>query len=150
MAINASGEGSGDTLNIDMTPLIDVTFLLLIFFMTISSFNEMERTAELQLPVAFQAQVEDDVSKRRMVINIEKDGQIVLYNQRMNMAQFENKIEKYRNSLRKLAEKTGQAPIVIRGDKGTEYENIKGVLSKVYEERFERVMFAAYQPEDQK
>lgn len=147
MAINESGEGAGPTLNVDMTPLIDVTFLLLIFFMTISTFNEMERKAEVELPVAFQARILDDVSKKRLVINVEEDGTIVMYNQYLNMAQFEQQLEKYASGLRKLAEKTGSAPIVIRGDEEAEYRHVKGVLSKVYDERFEQIMFAAYQPD---
>lgn len=149
MAMKTSRQGSGETLNVDMTPLIDVTFLLLIFFMTVSTFNEMERMAEVELPVAFQARIEEDVSKKRLVINVEEDGNIVMYNQNMNMAQFEQSLEKYARGLKQLEAKTGAAPIVVRGDKKTEYRHVKNVLAKVYELRFERVMFAAYQPDEQ-
>ncbi len=150
MAVNANGEGSGETLNVDMTPLIDVTFLLLIFFMTITTFNKMERMAELELPVAFQAQIQQDVSKKRLVVNVEKGGDIVMYNQRMNLAKFKQKMDKYKAGLRRLEEKTGSAPIIIRGDKDAEYKNVKPVLKKIYDLRFEKMMFAAYRPEDKK
>lgn len=145
MAINASAEGAGPTLDVDMTPLIDVVFLLLIFFMIISVFNDMERSAEVELPAAYQAQIQQDVAKERMIINIEKDGTIVLYNQDMNMAGFKRQLKKYKPGLQTLAKKTGSAPIVVRGHKECPYRHIKGVLGAIYDEAFEKIMFAAYQ-----
>lgn len=145
MAINASSEGQGPTVDVDMTPLIDVVFLLLIFFMIISVFNDMERQAEVELPVGFQAQITEDLAKERMVVNVEADGTIVLFNQDMNMAGFQNELQKYAAGLKKLAAKSGSAPIVVRGDRECPYEHIRGVLGAIYEQRFEKIMFAAYQ-----
>lgn len=145
MALNASSEGEGPTLDVDMTPLIDVVFLLLIFFMIISVFNDMERQADVELPVGFQARIAKDVAKERMVINVEEDGRVVLYNQHMTMAAFEKKLQKYEPGLKKLAEKSGAAPIVVRGDKNTPYEHVKKVLGAIYAHRFKKIMFAAYE-----
>jgi biopolymer transport protein ExbD len=145
MAINASSEGEGPTLDVDMTPLIDVVFLLLIFFMIISVFNNMERKADVELPVGYHAQIAKDVAKERMVINIEEDGTIVLYNQDMNMAAFRKQLSKYEAGLKKLAEKSGAAPIVVRGDQDCPYEHVKKVLGAIYDERFKKIMFAAYE-----
>jgi biopolymer transport protein ExbD len=145
MAINASSEGEGSPLDVDMTPLIDVVFLLLIFFMIISVFNDMERKAEVELPVGYQARIAKNVAKERMIVNIEQNGTIVLFNQDMTMSQFRQKLQKYSAGLKKLAEQSGAAPIVVRGDKECPYEHVKKVLAAIYQQRFQKIMFAAYE-----
>lgn len=149
MAMNASAEGAEPALDVDMTPLIDVTFLLLIFFMVISAFNEMERTAELELPQAFQAMIEEEAARERMIINVEEDGQLVAFNQYVSMERFEDQLEKYAAGLKRMQERTGEAPILIRGDKNAEYRHVRRVIGAVYDHEFEKVMFAAYQREQE-
>jgi len=128
-----------------MTPLIDVTFLLLVFFMVVSAFNQMERNAELELPAAYQATIEKDVAKERMVINIEADGTIILYGKSMDVPQLRRNLKNYGPCLRALGQRTGEAPVVVRGDRDCPYREIKKVLSAVYDEGFTKVMFAAYE-----
>jgi len=134
-------------LDVDMTPLIDVTFLLMIFFMVVSTLNDMEREAKVELPLAYQAQIEKEVAKERMVINIEADGAIVLYGQRMNMAAFKENLRRYAPGLRALGA-TGAAPIVLRGHKDCPFRHVRDVLAAIYEEGFTKILFAAYFKEE--
>ena len=133
--------------SVDMTPLIDVTFLLLAFFMIISVFNQMERTAELELPIIAQALIERDVAEQRMVVNVEHDGQIVLFGQRVDMFEFRQHLRKMGPTLRALGRQTGESALIIRGDKFCPFEHIRQVLSAIYEEDIRQVMFAAYEAE---
>ena len=141
-------EGSDPALDVNMTPLIDVTFLLLIFFMIISIFNKMESMAELELPKAFQAQIMEGMQEGRLVVNVEGDGQIVVFAQRMGVAGFRRMLQKHVDALQQLAKKSGEAAIVIRGDQDTVYEDIKQVIDIVKDYGFRRIMFAAYQMEE--
>jgi biopolymer transport protein ExbD len=47
---------SSVTSAINMTPIIDVVFLLLIFFLVTSQFEQMERNLDVELPSASEAQ----------------------------------------------------------------------------------------------
>ena len=131
--------------DVDMTPLIDVTFLLLIFFMVISVFNHMERAAELDLPSVVQAMVQKDVAEDRMVVNIEKDGSIVLFNQDVTLDAFRDQLHRIGPALRMLGGKGEEAPLVIRGDRDCPFEHVRHILAAVYEENITKVMFAAYE-----
>jgi len=136
-------------LDVDMTPLIDVTFLLMIFFMVVSVFNDMEREAKVELPATYyQAQIEKEVAKERMVINVEADGAIVLYSQRMDMPAFREALRRYAPGLRALGA-TGTAPIVLRGHKACPFRHVRDVLAAIYEEDFTKIMFAAYAREEE-
>jgi biopolymer transport protein ExbD len=60
--------------SLSLTPLIDVVFLLLIFFLVATKFAEEEREMDLLLPDAMSA--EPLISEpKEMFINIDKDGQ---------------------------------------------------------------------------
>jgi biopolymer transport protein ExbD len=131
-------------LDVDMTPLIDVVFLLMIFFMVISTLNEMERQAKLELPEAYQAIIRKDVARERMVINVEQDGQIRVFGSPMSLGRLREALATRRELLRKL-EHTGEAPILLRGDRQVRFGEVRGILQAVYDEGFTKIMFAAYQ-----
>jgi len=132
-------------IGVDMTPLIDVTFLLLIFFMIISVFNQMERAAKVDLPAVVQAVIQKDVAEQRMVVNIERDGSIVLFGQPVTMAGFKEQLRRLGPALRQLGEKAGKSPLIIRADKQCPFEHIKAVLATLYEENITKIMFAGYE-----
>jgi len=52
-----------------MTPMIDMVFLLLIFFMVAATMSQVELTPDVELPVAPEAQVPEDL-RNRGVVNI--------------------------------------------------------------------------------
>ena len=137
-------EAAQPTLEVDMTPLIDVTFLLLVFFMMINVLNEMERTAKLELPETYQAMIED-VAKERMIVNLEADGTIVLFGQTVTPEAFRTSLREMGPMLRRIANISGRAPIVVRGDKKCEFRHVRGVLAAISEEQFDTIMFAAYE-----
>ena len=140
----ASTESAEPALDVDMTPLIDIVFLLLIFFMVVSTFKDMERSAEVQLPSAYGVIIEGQVDQGRLIINVENDGAIVVFKEKMKLAQLQRELVNYRRG--RPAER---ATIIVRGDQECLYENIKDILSSIYEAGFEKIMFAAYQKEDE-
>ena len=57
--------------DIDMTPMIDCVFLLLIFFMVSATMSKVDLTPEVQLPIAPKAAIPDEPALRgRGVVNI--------------------------------------------------------------------------------
>ena len=67
-------KGRGTRLEINMTPMIDVTFLLLIFFMTV---NQVAKTNSepVELPKLPGSQ---DQSESSLIINVDAAGRIVV------------------------------------------------------------------------
>jgi len=57
----------------DLTPLIDVVFLLIVFFMVAAEFSNVE-FEELTLPVADQARPDESAGVRQVTLNVRADG----------------------------------------------------------------------------
>lgn len=134
----------------DMTPMIDVTFQLIIFFMVVSELNRMQQEAKLTLPVAVQGFVEENPNKLRLIINVEQDGTIKIYGQIFNQAQLRRHLQVQHKLLKDLERQANlegaaqTAPIVLRADRLCKFENIRGILRVIQEAGFERLQFAAY------
>lgn len=71
-------------LSLDMAPLIDVVFQLLIFFMLSSSF--MNPSLKLNLP---KAVIHDERQPERVVVSIDRSGQILVNTERAGLEDIE-------------------------------------------------------------
>ncbi len=105
---------------IDMTPIIDMVFLLLIFFLVATTFHQTEREMQIALPLATAAGPISTVLKE-IIINVDEEGGIIVNGQPMNP-----------DSLGSLIEEavTGNPDqkVTVRGDRTTAYANIVRVL----------------------
>lgn len=106
---------------INLTPMIDIVFLLVIFFMVGTKFSEVEQQLELTVPeVGGTATVLPAV--QRHVVAIFKDGTVSLDGELMDLLQLESELEAE-------CERGDQVNVVIRGDAEGAFQNVATVLS---------------------
>lgn len=129
---------------IDMTPMIDMIFNLIIFFMLVNKMVQDER-ADLQVPFALQAKEEKEADKQNLVLNVHRDGKIEISGQVVNAKQFQ-KILADEARISKDAEGNPSRSVLIRGDFKTPYRHIQEVLWEVSQKRLYRISFAADAP----
>jgi biopolymer transport protein ExbD len=63
----------------NLTPLLDVVFQLITFFMLVTKFTSENYDERVRLPVAESARPVDDearVSEDRLVLNVDKEGHL--------------------------------------------------------------------------
>lgn len=76
--MNLSSSDPETEMEMDMTPMIDVVFLLIIFFMIITDMTQQD-LEELVLPMAqFAREDKPDPKEFRPIINIQYDGKIII------------------------------------------------------------------------
>jgi len=64
---------------VPMTPLIDVTFLLLIFFVCANAWSHADTSELLELPSPIQSgQVHGEEERPRLTINLRRDGTLIV------------------------------------------------------------------------
>ncbi|MFQ5656985.1 MAG: ExbD/TolR family protein [Candidatus Methylomirabilales bacterium] len=85
-------EQDDEQAGIALTSLIDVVFLLLIFFMVTSSFIEIERKLTIQLPEAKAADIEK--KEKPILIEMDRRGQISLDGQLVSLSGLEARLKK--------------------------------------------------------
>jgi biopolymer transport protein ExbD len=61
---------------INLTPMIDVVFTLLVFFMLATTFAERERLLDLELPYAASAADAKKPTPQELVINVAREGKV--------------------------------------------------------------------------
>ncbi|HOP77982.1 MAG: biopolymer transporter ExbD [Thermogutta sp.] len=95
--------------SLTMTPLIDVVFNLLIFFLIASKFAEEERQLPVKLPNASEAQ--PLVSKpRELFINIDQNGRFYVGGKTLTLAQLEKML------LEAWSANPSRTTVIIRAD----------------------------------
>ena len=98
----------------NMTPLIDLTFLLLITF--IITFPMLEQGISIKLPRGKTEKIEQNKSQS---ITVALDGKVYFNNREISAGELESE-------LKQLAEQDPQPPVLVRCDERVEY----GVLMK--------------------
>ena len=65
-------------ITIELTPIIDMVFLLLVFFLVATTFHQTEREMRIALPAASSAGPISAILQE-LIVNIDADGQIIAW-----------------------------------------------------------------------
>ena len=121
-----------------MTPMIDIVFQLLIFFMVATTFSTLQSEKDVKLPVADHSQAKEN-THNELVVNVCEDGTIIL-----------NQITYDLNSLVDVlieGKKFGTPSLVIRADKDVPHGKVLSVLRACAEASIWDISFATYKEE---
>lgn len=110
-----------EAMQLNLTPMIDVLFLLIIFFMVATTFGDLERNMELKVPEVSEAG--DSVQPAKpLVINVFADGRLDLDGQIVTL-------EELKSQLLAAREQSGSPTVVIRGDSKCEFQRVADALA---------------------
>ncbi len=124
----------------NITPLIDVVFLLIIFFLVASHFIRNENVERIELPLASKAQ-DDEESANRLVVTIVASGEISIGPNTILPEEFEQRLQL-------LIAKHGAAAteLRIRADRSVLYSNVEPMLIAAARNGVTKVRFAVLKP----
>lgn len=129
----------------DMTPMIDVTFLLIIFFMCTTEMADAAKS-NLELPRAEKGEEDDKPVPGRLVINLLKDGRVEINKQPYDENRLRQTLKQhYQMGLKEGAEFSDKA-VLIRADQETEYHHVQRLIANCMMEKIWRIAFAAKSP----
>ena len=107
---------------LSLTPLIDVVFLLLIFFLVATRFSEEERELNVVLPEASEAK--PLISEPQQVfVNVDAQGQYFLSGQRLNEQNLERAL------LQSWTNNPENTEVIIRGDRRASWQHIAAAMN---------------------
>lgn len=99
-----------------LTSMLDVIFLLLCFFVTVSVFSQWENEISIRLPDAATAD-EPDRLPGEIVLNLDRGGRIVVNGVTLSLDDLKTRLARVANLY------PGQ-PVIIRADKDVGYETL--------------------------
>ena len=127
-----------EELNLNLTPLIDIVFLLLIFFMVTTTFTKENHLA-IQLPEA-EGEVVDAPDKMVEVI-IDKDGQYSVNGQRL----ISPKLLTLKQAIEKVSQGDRGLPFIITADAVTPHESVVRAMDAAGQLGFSRLSITSKQ-----
>jgi biopolymer transport protein ExbD len=125
--------------SVNLTPLIDVVFLLLIFFMVSTTFTQ-ETHLNLDLPEATGEDSESVAKQIEIVISV--DGQYVLNGRSL----VNNKLLTLRKALSELAGNNLSTPLVITADANTPHQAVITAMDAAGQEGFSHLSLTTQKP----
>lgn len=122
--------------DVDLTPMIDVVFLLIVFFMTVANMITSEKK-EIDMPVATHSVVPEEFGGRS-TITVTREGNIFAGVQPVDLDGLEGILQYELNNNPKLK-------VYIRADSYTEHQYVNDVMESCAALGIYNVIFAAYQ-----
>jgi len=106
---------------LNLTPMIDIVFLLIIFFMVGTKFSELERKIGLRVPEVTNAEALTAAPEPR-VVNVYRDGKITLDRTPVTLQELTQSLAAARSQYNELG-------VLVRGDANGRFQRVAEVLN---------------------
>ena len=164
MPIRKQPAVSASELTFDMTPMIDVVFQLIIFFMVALSFVDSQAAARLTLPVADQAKPPENIDQELFVFNVvnlnarKPDGSLVfppgtppyvVGGRYLSIAALRTELDQAAlvNRIRSGGDEVTSA-VIIRGDRDAAWIYVMAAMKECQQAGFIKVYLKALEAEE--
>ncbi len=132
MRLNRDDDDRDEVMN--LTPMVDMVFLLLVFFLAATTFAREEVELDLRLPEAKSGQ--EGSGDKQLVVNLMADG-------RLSVAGREVTLEALRQKLEAAGQRNHEQAVLIRGDQAAHFGVGLQVLDACRLAKIKKVDFAA-------
>lgn len=130
-----------EAIPMQLAPLVDVLFLLVIFFAVTFQASKEEKLMDVSVPAAEEGKDRKQTSVGEIIINVKNDGGIVVNGQPLTPEELLGKLHNISTVFKDQA-------VIIRGDIKTEYDKIIKVLDTCQKAGIWNIAFATRDPKD--
>ena len=141
---------------VNMTPMIDVVFLLLIFFMVVVDMTQKD-LADLTLPIAITAEPDkSDDKDDRYIVNVDRQGVVQYKGQPYSLGELKQLLNRLKRIYGKYKDfgkppnivKASELFVLVRADKDTPWQHVQWIMTIMAEEKLYKLQFGAKQYAD--
>ena len=142
----------------NLTPLLDVVFQLITFFMLVINFSNDNYDQRVRLPIAGTARPVaegDKVVGDRLVLNVDRTGRLLLNGESMTINKAVAEIKHQADLVKLNLKAAGQKPdasgglpttIVLRADKDTPFTDLYSLITACQSNGFHKFSLKAMNP----
>jgi biopolymer transport protein ExbD len=124
-----------------MTPMIDVVFQLIIFFLVASHLTRTETQLDLRLPVARSGAEDTDFETPRVTINVKDDGTLWLSGREIAAERLAPQLSEVRSA------EGDNLEVRIRGSRAATYADVEPIMQACTEAGIWNVSYAVFREE---
>jgi biopolymer transport protein ExbD len=135
--MSGSVGGGGEKAEPNLTPILDMVFQLITFFMLVINFKSASMDLDLKLPVLGSAQPVETKGRDLLILNITEDGTLKILGQEFRDKAIESQLHTQAVASREVAKKENRdmkddddlpSLVVIRADKSTPFVLLNRVI----------------------
>ena len=128
----------GEPVGGDLTPMIDMTFQLIAFFMVLINFTEADQNEKIQLPMSELAKPPDQPLNEPITLHVTRAGRVIFYGQEIAINDMGRVLSREARMLRNKQKTPGEATIIIRADSFSKTGQVQELIQVCQENAFEK------------
>ncbi len=141
--LRSANKNQGEDAEMDMSPMIDMVFLLLLFFLVVSNPRTIKIDTKVKPPIASHAKT-PKVKHGKIVLNIRDDGTFYDESITINFPDEEAMEEYFKKEKEKMDAKGYTARLHVRGDQNAVFKHCRKGIRAAARVGINEVIFGSY------
>lgn len=135
--------GEPSPTEIDMTPMIDMTFQLITFFMFVMNFSEAEQDDRIQLPLSQLAKPVEGAIESPITLQLTDKGSVIYAGEMVAVGDIGTYLEREKTVMLDAGKEPSAATVIVRADGRSKTGEVQEIVRKCQEKGFERFALRA-------
>jgi len=129
--------------DIDMTPMIDVTFQLITFFMFTLNFTEAEQDQRVQLPTSQVAKPVENSDLEPLTLQLMNNGRVIYNGELVDLTALGDYLENEKAVMLAANKEPAEATVVVRADGRSRTGDVQQIIRSCQEKGFDKFVLRA-------
>jgi biopolymer transport protein ExbD len=126
-----------------MTPMIDMTFQLITFFMFVMNFSEAEQDDRVQLPLSQLAKPVEGAMDTPITLQLTSDGSIIYAGELVAVPDIGVHLEREKAVMLDAGKEPNSATVIVRADGRSKTGDVQEIIRRCQEKGFEKFALRA-------
>lgn len=122
----------------DLTPMIDMAFQLIAFFLLLINFSESEQDERIRLPTSELAKPADAPLDLPIYLHLTRDSQVIINGEQVPLDNVRNLLELEAGVIRRKQKSPRDATVIIRADARSKTGNVQKLIKLAQQSEFEQ------------
>ncbi|MDA1039547.1 MAG: biopolymer transporter ExbD [Planctomycetota bacterium] len=141
--------GGPSTTEVDMTPMIDIVFQLMTFFIFTLNFSEAEQDDRIQLPLSQLAKPVPGPVEKPITLQVTNTSSVIYAGELVPVLQIGGYLEREKASLVTAGRQPAEATVIVRADGRAKTGEVQEVVKICQEKGFEKFALRAQYDEQE-
>ena len=129
----------------DMTPMIDMTFQLIAFFMVLINFTEADQNERIHLPASELAKPAETPFESPITLQLTRQGTVLFIGEEVTLSEMVSLLRREKSVLTAKGDDASKATVIIRADADAETGVVQELIKICQEAGFEKFALRAKQ-----